>query len=588
MNKKIRNFAIIAHIDHGKTTLTDRLLEITGAEKADHQRVLDSHPIEQERGVTIKLAPVTLSYQHNNQDYQLNLIDTPGHIDFNYEVERSLAACEGALLLVDASQGIQAQTITNLELAKKQDLEIIPIINKVDLQSAQVEATKKSLQKLIPQAPEPLLVSAKTGKNANKVLSQVVQEVPAPKGEDKPLRALVFNSVYDQHLGVVAFVRIVDGSLSQPDKLKLLQTKQDFTATQIGIFTPQMTETAKLSTGQVGYIATGLKDIKKVKVGETITLYNQNPEPLPGYRTIVPNVYLELYPQDNARHNQLRSALSQIELHDAALSIAPTSSPALGHGFRVGFLGLFHADIIKDRLKQDFDLDVTLTSPSVKYLVNLQEGTRKYITRPSQYPDPSKIDSTKEPMAQVTVISPDDYLGLLIQLLETLRGTMEDTQYINPKTVKLTYKVPLIEVITHLHDNVKTVSSGFASVDYKPTGYQEVNLLKLEVLLNKESVEPLARLEVEKKAESTARELAKKLKEIIPRHQFEVPIQIKVGGKIIARETKPAVRKNVTAKLYGGDRTRRMKLLENQKAGKKKLQRIGSVNLPPEAFKLDV
>lgn len=588
MTKNIRNLAIIAHIDHGKTTLTDRLLEITGTQKPDTPRLLDSHPIEQERGVTIKLAPVTLTYQYQQQNYQLNLIDTPGHIDFNYEVERSLAACEGALLLVDASQGIQAQTITNLNLAREQNLQIIPIINKIDLQNAQIESTQKAIEKLLPSTPKPLLVSAKTGKNISEILPQVIKKIPPPQGKNRPLRALIFNSVYDSHLGVIAFVRLVDGHLSPSDNLRLVQTNQDFIPSQIGIFKPQMSNTKKLTTGQVGFIATGLKDINQVKVGDTITLSDQKPSPLPGYRSVTPNVYLELYTQDDSSYNQLRKGLNQIQLHDAALTISPTSSPALGHGFRVGFLGLFHADVIKDRLQQDFNLDVTLTSPSVKYLVILKDSTRHFITQPSQYPDPSQIKITKEPIAKVTIISPQEYLGSLIQLLEDLRGTAQDTQYLNPQTVKLTYQLPLIEVITHLHQAVKTVSSGFASADYQLIDYQETNLLKLDVYLNKEFIEPLSRLEIENKAQTTARRLAKEIKKILPHHQFKVPIQIKAGGDIIARETKPALKKDVTAKLYGGDRTRKMKLLENQRKGKKKLQKIGSVSLPPEAFQINL
>lgn len=582
---KIRNFAVIAHIDHGKTTLTDRLIEQTGGAKRNQgTRVLDSHPIEKERGITIKLAPVTLDYQ----GHQLNLIDTPGHIDFNYEVERSLAACEGALLLVDATQGIQAQTLGNLNLAKKQNLKLIPVINKIDLPAAQVEDTTKALNKLLP-GQTPLLVSAKTGVGIPELFENIISTIPSPQSEpNKPLRALVFNSVFHPHLGVVAFVRIVDGSLQKNTRLNLFQTNQAFTPVDLGIFTPDMTPTEELTTGQVGYIATGLKDIHKVHVGDTLTTLATKVAPLPGYRVIKPNLYLDVYPTDNSEYKALLTAVDKIKLHDAALSVAPTSSPSLGHGLQVGFLGLLHSDIFKERLAGDFNLSVTLTSPSVEYKIELNNGETRFITRPGDFPDPSLIKQSYEPVAKVTLLTPVDYLGPLIQLLEDLRGTMLGTEYLDAKNVSLTYELPLIEVITHLHDAVKGTSQGFASVDYEPTGFKPATLVKLTITLNHEDIEPLSKLEVKEKAEATARRIANELKEKVPRHQFEIPIQIKIGGTIVARETVKAFRKDVTAKLYGGDRTRRMKLLEKQKKGKVKMKSFGQVNLPPEVFRLDI
>lgn len=586
---QIRNFSVIAHIDHGKTTLTDRLIELAGkSTRKSEQRQLDSHPIERERGITIKLAPITLPIVHNGKEYLLNLIDTPGHIDFNYEVERSLAACEGALLLVDATQGVQAQTLGNLSLARKQDLSIIPVINKIDLPQAQTDVAIAAINKLVPEAETIISLSAKTGLGVDKIFPAAIDLIPPPQGNpDSPLRALVFNSVFHPHMGVVAFVRVVDGLLT-PGKLNLLQTNHSFTPQEIGIFTPNMTPTKSLSTGQVGYVATGLKDITKVKVGDTLTSMGEQPQALPGYRTIRPNVFLDVYPSDNGQYKALLTAVDKIKLHDAALTVSPTSSPSLGHGLQVGFLGLLHADIFRERLEGDFNLTVTLTSPSVGYKALLSNGQEINITRPSDFPDQTLIKQSFEPMAKVTIITPSTYLGQVINLLEDLRGNMIDTRYVDDLTAEVVYRLPLIEVITHLHDAIKSATAGFASADYQLDDYQETSLVLLTVLLNHEIIEPLSRIEVKSKAEATARKIAAKLKDTIPRHQFEIPIQIQNGGTIIARETVKAFRKDVTAKLYGGDRTRRMKLLEKQKKGKAKMKSFGQVNLPPEVFRLDV
>ncbi len=585
----IRNFSIIAHIDHGKTTLTDRLLEQTHTvSKRDlKQRLLDSNPIEQERGITIKLAPVTLDFPYKGQDYQLNLIDTPGHIDFNYEVERSLAACEGALLLIDATKGIQAQTLANLRLAEAQKLKVIPIINKIDADLAEPEKTEESLKSLFPDLDHFIHISAKTGQNVEQILSAVIDQIPAPSSHSvRPLRALVFNSFFHPHLGVVAFIRVIDGQLDHLSRLKFLATHKEIVPKQIGIFRPGMTQTQSLQTGQVGYIATGLKSLEDVQVGDTITTVSSpDVSALPGYRQIRPNVYLEIYPLDTVDYQLLLDAIAKLKLSDAALTYTPTSSPAMGNGVRVGFLGLLHADVIKERLEREFELQVTYTAPSVEYELDLISGETIRINRATDYPDPATIKDAREPVSLVTLLTPATYVGPLIQVLESKRGTLIDTRYL-PHSVELSYTIPLIEVITGLQDAIKSVSQGFATFDYQPYDYQTVKLIKLDVYLNKEKIEPLSTLVVTQNAESLARRLAAHLKEAVPRHQFEIPIQVAIGGSIIARETVKSFRKDVTAKLYGGDNTRRTKLLEKQKKGKKRMKSFGSVNIPPEAFKI--
>lgn len=584
----IRNFSIIAHIDHGKTTLTDRLLESTKtvASRDLSERLLDSNPIEKERGITIKLAPVTIDYEYEGQTYQLNLIDTPGHIDFNYEVERSLAACEGAILLVDATKGVQAQTLANLRLAKAQNLTVIPIINKIDAPLAMPEETKAALQHIFPEFKDFLHISAKTGLGVDQVLPAVIDQIPAPRGSStKPLRALIFNSFFHPHLGVVAFVRIVDGQLTSNTKLKSLQTGKELFPKQVGIFKPGMTPTETLQAGQVGFIATGLKNLDEIQVGDTLTSGSQLVEALPGYRQIRPNVYLEIYPLDTSEYQALLDAIGKLKLSDSALSFTPTASPAMGNGVRVGFLGLLHADVVKQRLEQEFELDVTYTAPSVEYEIDLLTGETILINRATDYPDPTLIKESREPVSLVTLLTPPQYVGSLIQVLENKRGTMVDTRYLS-SSVELSYTVPLVEVITGLQDAIKSVSQGYATFDYQPFDHHPVKLVKLDTYLNKEKIEPLSTLVVAQNAESYGRKLAAHLKEAIPRHQFEIPIQISIGGNIIARETVKSFRKDVTAKLYGGDATRRSKLLDKQKKGKKRMKAFGTVNVPPEAFKI--
>lgn len=586
--KFIRNFAVIAHIDHGKTTLTDRLLELTGTltTRELSERMLDSNPIEQERGITIKLAPVTMSYTYQGQEYQLNLIDTPGHIDFNYEVERSLAACEGALLLVDATKGVQAQTLTNLRLAQKQGLKVIPIINKVDALAAEVEKTAVDLMTLFPEEKDFLGISAKTGFQTEHVLAKVIEEIPPPFGETDGLRALVFNSYFHPHLGAIAFVRVVDGQIEPGRKLALAQTKQTFVPKQMGIFNPVLSPTERLTAGQVGYLATGFKDLSNLKVGETVVLADE-PEaavPLPGYREIKPHVYLDIFPDDASQYQELLTAMDKLKLNDAALKVAPVASAMLGNGLRVGFLGLLHSDIVRERLEREFDLDVVATSPSVEYQLTLRGGREIKISQASEYPEASEIVEAREPIASVTVVTPPEYLGPIIQALENRRGNAIDTQYLS-SAAQLTYLVPLVEVITDLHDVLKSISSGFATLDYELVGYEPVRVVKLTVSLNHQDIPALSTLVVEDRAQERAKAIAAHLKNTIPRHQFEVPIQIMIGGQIVARETVKSFRKDVTAKLYGGDVTRRKKLLEKQKKGKKRMKSFGSVEIPPEAFR---
>lgn len=587
--KYIRNFAVIAHIDHGKTTLTDRLLGLTNtlSPRELSERVMDSNPIEQERGITIKLAPVTMKYELDGLQYQLNLIDTPGHIDFNYEVERSLAACEGALLLVDATKGVQAQTITNLRLAIKQGLKVVPIINKIDAQAAMVDDTALDLLSLFPEADNFISISAKTGLNVPQVLESVVKDIPSPRGDDKsPLRALIFNSFFHPHLGAVAFIRVVDGEVSEGKKLVLKQHGISFLPRQIGLFTPSLTPTGSLKSGQVGYIATGFKDLSDLKVGDTIVLDELKDQcaALPGYREIKPHVYLDIFPDDASQYNALLVAMDKLKLNDAALKVSPAVSAMLGNGLRVGFLGLLHSDIVKERLEREFDLAIVSTTPSVEYLVTLTSGEQIKVSQASEFPESSFVKEVLEPICKVIIVSPKEYLGAIIQSLEKRRGNMVDTQYL-ANTVQVIYEMPLIEVITDLHDVLKSISQGFATLDYELIGHKLVDVVKLSVKLNNNDIAALTTLVVREQADYRARRLAEHLKNTIPRHQFEVPIQVCIGGAVIARETVKAFRKDVTAKLYGGDVTRRMKLLEKQKKGKKRMKSFGNVEIPPEAFR---
>lgn len=582
----IRNFAIIAHIDAGKSTLADRLLELTGAVSAREmqEQFLDSNPIERERGITIKMAPVTLPYTHNGLQYHLNLIDTPGHVDFNYEVERALAACEGAILLVDATKGVQAQTLANYRLASNLGLTIIPAINKIDADLADVDSATRQIKQMLSASSEPFLTSAKTGRNVPELLGSVIDLVPSPPdSSDKDLQALVFNSTFHPHLGVIAFVRVFSGSLRKNQEFRFLSSGKRFTAGEIGIFSPNRQPQDSLTCGSVGYIITGLKDIREVRVGDTITYSTASASPLPGFRQVKPNVYFDVFPIDNSRYKDLLDAIGKLKLNDAALDTKPINSIVLGQGVRVGFLGLLHAEVVAERLEREFDLPVITTSPSVEYQARLRTGEEIAFTTPSEFPDPAIIEVTREPVAKVRLVTPPGYVGAVMQVCQDLRGQLLSMSYLD-QLVELEYNLPLIEVITSLHDQIKSASSGFASLDYEITSWQESDLVKLSVLLNHEEVAPLSVIVPRSQATLRAHNLAARLKDAIPRQQFEIPIQIAIGGQVIARETIKAFRKDVTAKLYGGDRTRRMKLLEKQKRGKERMKQFGKVNLPQEAF----
>ncbi len=586
---QIRNFSIIAHIDHGKTTLTDRLLQTTKtiADRDMTERVMDSNPIEQERGITITLAPVRMQWHdQRGEPVELNLIDTPGHVDFSYEVSRSLAACEGVLLVVDATQGIQAQTLANYEKAAALGLKVIPVINKIDLPAADPDAVALELIETFNLPENDIVqVSAKTGINIEALLDAIVAKIPPPTGRvEDPLRALVFTSLYDQHLGVIAYVRVVSGVMKR-EQLLTYVTRQRFTPTGLGYFAPHRVPTDKLSAGEVGFIATGLKDIGLVSVGDTIThlVDIERVRPLPGYKEPQPMVYLELYPVDGDEFVLLQEALSKLKLHDAALQFTGTHSRALGNGLRVGFLGILHAEIVQERLEREFDLDLVATSPSVPYEITLTDGSDLSIHHAGELPDPSQVRQLREPMTKSTLFTPREYLGAVMQLCEEHRGRLQEVVDIGTR-VKLIYHLPLAELIVRFHDQLKSVSSGFASLEYEVTGYEPVEAVKLSILVHHEQVEALSQIVVRDQAEAIGRAIVHKLKEVIPMQQFEIPIQAAIGGKIIARETVSSYRKDVTAKLYGGDNTRRMKLLEKQKRGKKRMKEIGKVQLPQEAF----
>lgn len=585
-----RNFCIIAHIDAGKSTLADRFLEMTGTvNKRDMQeQLLDSNPIERERGITIKMAPVTMSYKCHGVTVSLNLIDTPGHVDFNYEVERALQACEGAVLLIDATKGVQAQTVANYHLAKKQGLTIIPAINKADAQLADVDSCIRQVKQLLGSPDTPLSISAKTGLNVDLLLQQVIDQVPSPANHsissDDHLRALIFNSIFHPHLGVIAFVRVFSGSVFPSSQLEFMSTGQKFIPAEVGVFNPSRLPQEHLTTGQVGYLITGLKDIRLVKVGDTVTLTsNRAPSALPGYRVVRPNVYFDIFPAENQDYQNLLDALGKLKLNDAALETKNIKSLVLGQGVRVGFLGLLHAEVVGERLEQEFNLPVITTSPSVEYHLNLRSGEQISINTANDFPDPTQIQSAQEPLALVNIVVKPDYLGPVLDTCQELRGQLLDMVYLD-SLVELSYSMPMIEVITSLHDRLKSVSSGFASINYEPSGWQPADLVKLTVLLNHEEVAPLSTICIQSQAQHRANSLSKRLKDSIPRQMFEIPIQICIGGNIIAREDIKAFRKDVTAKLYGGDRTRRMKLLEKQKKGKARMKMMGKVAVPQEAF----
>ena len=595
MKDNIRNFSIIAHIDHGKTTLTDRFLELTKTVdgRLMHERFLDSHPISQERGVTIKLAPVRMNYIFDNKPYILNLIDTPGHIDFSYEVSRSLACCEGAVLLVDATQGIQAQTLANFYLAKRLGLKIIPVINKIDLVNAQPNKVAVELKNSLGFLEKDIIfVSAKTGQNIDQVWSQVIKLIPSPQGNsDGRLRALVFDSFYHHHKGVIIYLKIVDGSLdlkeNKQSNFQFIGSGGQIKPLEIGYFTPAMVKTDRLSSGEVGYLATGLKDISLCQVGDTLTDLKKDTKTkvvlLPGYQEPKPVVFFDFYPVENKDFYLMEEAISHLKLNDFSLFYSPTSSPALGKGIRIGFLGVFHAVITQERLERDFDLDIVITSPSVEYQIKNSDGTIQAIQNASQINDMARIKEIREPWVKLTIFTPVQYLGGIIELCQQRRGKLINQEYLG-FYINLSYEMPLIELIEGFYDELKSVSSGFASLDYEVIGFRLLEAVKLEVFINRQNIEALSLIVDKNKGERKARKLAQKLKEVIPRQMFETPIQVSLNGRILARETIKAFRKDVTAKLYGGDQTRKDKLLKKQKKGKKRMKQIGQINIPQQAF----
>ena len=586
----IRDFCIIAHIDHGKSTLADRLLELTDTvpDRQMTDQMLDTMDLEREKGVTIKASAVRMWYTAaSGEGYELNLIDTPGHVDFSYEVSRALAACEGALLIVDAAQGIEAQTLANLYLALDADLEIIPIINKIDLSTARPDEVALELADLLGVEPDAVLqVSAKEGWGARRVLEAVVDRLPPPRGRsDAPLRALVFDSHYDPYKGVVAYVRVVDGVLSQDEPLQLMTTGTTTEPIEIGVFAPGMVPTEKLGAGEVGYVATGLKTVQECQVGETLTSMERcAEEPLPGYRPVKPMVFAGLYPTEGEEFHALRDALEKLQLNDAALVFEPESSQALQFGFRCGFLGLFHMEIVQERLEREYDLDLIATAPSVAYQVVTQDGETVEIASHVDLPDPNLIAEIHEPWMQIQVFTPADYIGSVMDLITRRRGAYRTTEYLDSQRVVLTYDMPLSEMIIDLHDKLKSATRGYASLDYNFDGYRLGDLVRLDVLVNKEPVDALALIVHRDQAYDKGSALVRKMKEVIPRQLFKVPIQAALGGKIIARETVGALRKDVLSKCYGGDVTRKRKLLERQKAGKKRLKQFGQVVIPQDAF----
>ena len=588
--KHIRNFAIIAHIDHGKSTIADRLIEYTGtlSEREMEAQVLDSMDLERERGITIKAQTVRLDYRGEDGElYELNLIDTPGHVDFNYEVSRSLAACEGALLVVDAAQGVEAQTLANVYLALEHDLEIVPVINKIDLPSAEPDRVKAEIEDTIGlDTSAAVLTSAKTGLGIKEVLDAVVAYIPPPEGDpEAPLRALIFDSYFDPYKGVIANVRVKEGTIKKGMKLKLMATGKTFDVTDVGCFRPQPVDTGALGTGEVGFIAGALKDVRDVRVGDTVTTA-ENPakEALPGYRGVTPMVFCGLYPEDSKDYDNLREALEKLQLNDAALVFEPETSIALGFGFRCGFLGLLHMDVIQERLEREYNLGLIMTAPSVVYHVCRTDGTMVEVSNPADLPPQTEIDHIEEPCVKATVIVPKDYVGAVMEISQEKRGVFQTMDYLDATRVTVIYHIPLNEILYDYFDRLKSATRGYASLDYELIDYQTSNLVKLDILLNGDAVDALSTIVHRDRAAQRGRQLATKLKEIIPQQMFEIPIQAAIGSKIIARENVRARRKDVLAKCYGGDITRKRKLLEKQKEGKKRMKAVGSVELPQEAF----
>ena len=589
-NKHIRNFSIIAHIDHGKSTIADRLIEYTGtlSQREMEAQVLDNMDLERERGITIKAQTVRLDYQGKDGEmYELNLIDTPGHVDFTYEVSRSLAACEGALLVVDAAQGVEAQTLANVYMALEHDLEIIPVINKIDLPSAEPERVKQEIEDVIGlDTSDAVMASAKTGIGIEEILDAIVEHIPAPQGEsEKPLKALIFDSYFDSYKGVIAHIRVMEGHIKQGMQLKMMATGKVFEVTDVGCFRPAPVDIGGLDAGEVGFVAGSLKNVRDVRVGDTITaVENPTSEPLPGYRGVTPMVYCGLYPVDSSDYDNLKDALEKLQLNDAALVFEPETSIALGFGYRCGFLGLLHMDVVQERLEREYHMKLITTAPSVIYHVHKTNGEMLKVDNPSKLPPPTEIEFIEEPYVKATVIVPNDYVGAVMEISQEKRGEYKSMDYLDVNRVMIIYHIPLSEIIYDYFDRLKSATRGYASLDYELADYQESKLVKLDILLNGDPVDALSTIVHTERAALRGRQLAAKLKEIIPQQMFEIPIQAAVGNKIIARENVRAMRKDVLAKCYGGDISRKRKLLEKQKEGKKRMKAVGSVEVPQEAF----
>ena len=593
--KKVRNFCIIAHIDHGKSTLADRMIELTGTvSKRDmkHGQILDTMDLEQERGITIKLQPVRMNYEQDGEKYVLNLIDTPGHVDFSYEVSRSLAAVEGAILIVDATQGIEAQTLSNTYMALEHNLEIIPVLNKIDLPMAEPEKRAQEIEDALGIPKEDILqVSAKEGTNVEEVLKSIVTKVPSPKeGKTGETKALIFDSVYDSYKGVVAYVRIVSGSVNKGDKLRFLNNGREIEALEVGYFKPQYVAADGLETGEIGYVVTGLKEVADARVGDTIwqkgssTVALEEAKPLPGYDVVKPFVFASVFCSEGDEYNVLRDALEKLKLNDSSLSYDPEHSGALGSGFRCGFLGLLHLDIVQERLEREYDLDLVVTAPSVSYIVVKKGNEEVMISSPAQYPDPATVEAVKEPFVGLEILTPKEYVGTVMDVCQKKRGVNTDIQYLDQKRVILKFEIPLASIVVDFYDTLKSVSSGYASMNYEFLDYRESNLVKLDMLIAGKVVDAFSAIVHRTEAHYVGRALSKKLKKLIPRSNFEIAIQAAIGGKIVARETIPPFRKDVTAGLYGGDRSRKDKVLKKQKAGKKRMKMVGNVSIPQEAF----
>ncbi|AHL72142.1 elongation factor 4 [Bacillus altitudinis MN12] len=587
---RIRNFSIIAHIDHGKSTLADRILEKTAAitQREMKEQLLDSMDLERERGITIKLNSVQLKYQaKDGEEYIMHLIDTPGHVDFTYEVSRSLAACEGAILVVDAAQGIEAQTLANVYLALDNNLEILPIINKIDLPSAEPERVRQEIEDVIGlDASEAVLTSAKAGIGIEDILEQIVEKVPAPAGDpEAPLQALIFDSLYDAYRGVIAYIRIVEGTVKPGQKIKMMATGKEFEVLEVGVFTPKAMPTDELTVGDVGYLTAAIKNVGDTRVGDTITsAVNPAKEALPGYRKLNPMVYCGLYPIDTAKYNDLREALEKLELNDSSLQYEAETSQALGFGFRCGFLGMLHMEIIQERIEREFKIDLITTAPSVIYDVYMTDGEKIVVDNPSNLPDPQKIERIEEPYVKATMMVPNDYVGSVMELCQGKRGNFIDMQYLDANRVSIVYEIPLAEIVYEFFDQLKSNTKGYASFDYELIGYRPSTLVKMDIMLNGEKIDALSFIVHRDYAYERGKIIVEKLKELIPRQHFEVPVQAAIGQKIVARSTIKAMRKNVLAKCYGGDISRKRKLLEKQKEGKKRMKQVGSVEVPQEAF----